>query len=107
MAKLLKTLNCPNCGGVLNEVGECKFCGSKVYDFTSLNTPSFLQNMRQNKIKGGKSFRCEVLDWHKPTTIYVKGLSITFESTCKRCGRPIMQDSQGNWFSVGLCNSAK
>ena len=21
------------------------------------------------------------------------------ESVCKRCGRPIMQDSQGNWFS--------
>lgn len=50
-------------------------------------------------MKDGKSFRCEVLGWHKPTTICVSRLSTTFESTCKRCGRPIMQDSQGNWFS--------
>lgn len=52
-------------------------------------------------MKDKKSFRCEVLGWHKPTEIYVEGLSVTFESTCKRCGRPIMQDSQGNWFSYG------
>lgn len=50
-------------------------------------------------MKNGKSFRCEVLGWHKPTEIYVKWLSVTFESVCKRCGRPIMQDSQGNWFA--------
>lgn len=50
-------------------------------------------------MKDGKSFRCEILDWHTPTDIYVKGLSVIFESRCKRCGRPIMQDSQGNWFS--------
>lgn len=47
-----------------------------------------------------KSIRCDFLDWHMPTEIYVKDLSVTFESTCKRCGRPIMQDSQGNWFSL-------
>ena len=29
--------NCPNCGGILNEAGSCKFCGSKVYDFLSIN----------------------------------------------------------------------
>lgn len=50
-------------------------------------------------MNNGKSFRCEVLGWHTPTTIYVRGLSTTFESTCKRCGRLIMQDSQGNWFA--------
>ena len=50
-------------------------------------------------MKDRKSFRCEFLDWHTPTTIYVKSLSTTFESICKRCGRPIMEDSQGNWFS--------
>lgn len=29
--------NCPNCGGTLNEAGRCSFCGSKVYDFLSIN----------------------------------------------------------------------
>ena len=49
-------------------------------------------------MKNRKSFRCEFLDCHTPTTICVRGLSTTFESTCKRCGRRILQDSQGNWF---------
>lgn len=50
-------------------------------------------------MKRKKNFRCDVLDWHTPTTVYVGRLSTTFESTCKRCGRKIMQDSQGNWYS--------
>jgi len=29
--------NCPNCGGALNEAGRCIFCGSKVYDFLSID----------------------------------------------------------------------
>lgn len=29
--------NCPSCGGTLNEAGRCEFCGSKVYDFLSIN----------------------------------------------------------------------
>lgn len=44
-----------------------------------------------------KSFRCEFLDWHTPTT-HVSGITI-LESTCKRCGRRILQGSLGNWFS--------
>lgn len=32
-----KLKNCPNCGGTLNEAGRCRFCGSKVYDFLSIN----------------------------------------------------------------------
>lgn len=32
-----KLKNCPNCGGTLNEAGRCSFCGSKVYDFLSIN----------------------------------------------------------------------
>ena len=40
-----KLTNCPNCGGALNEAGRCRFCGSKVYDFLTIdfngrNTPS-------------------------------------------------------------------
>ena len=29
--------NCPNCGGTLNEAGRCSFCGSKIFDFLSIN----------------------------------------------------------------------
>lgn len=29
--------NCPNCAGILNEAGRCTYCGSKVYDFLSIN----------------------------------------------------------------------
>ena len=27
-----KLKNCPNCGAILDDLGRCKFCGSKVYD---------------------------------------------------------------------------
>lgn len=32
-----KLKNCPNCAGILNEVGRCTYCGSKVYDFLTIN----------------------------------------------------------------------
>ena len=32
-----KLTNCPNCSGVLNEAGRCEFCGSKVYDFLTID----------------------------------------------------------------------
>ena len=32
-----KLKNCPNCAGILNEAGRCTYCGSKVYDFLSIN----------------------------------------------------------------------
>lgn len=32
-----KLTNCPQCGGILNEAGRCEFCGSKVYDFLTMD----------------------------------------------------------------------
>lgn len=32
-----KLKNCPNCAGILDEGGRCKYCGSKVYDFLTLD----------------------------------------------------------------------
>ena len=29
--------NCPNCGGTLNEAGRCEFCGSKDFDFLTID----------------------------------------------------------------------
>jgi len=32
-----KLKNCPNCAGILNDFGRCEFCGSKIYDFLTIN----------------------------------------------------------------------
>jgi len=29
--------NCPQCSGILNEAGRCEYCGSKVYDFLTID----------------------------------------------------------------------
>ncbi len=44
-------------------------------------------------------FLCNTLGWHNG-----KGMPIiefdgcSFHSTCSRCGKEVMQDSQGGWF---------
>ena len=32
-----KLENCPNCGGILDDLGRCEFCGSKVYDLCDID----------------------------------------------------------------------
>lgn len=40
---------------------------------------------------------CRVLGWHlSPNKIGFDGCSAT--GTCPRCGKDVLQDSQGNWF---------
>ena len=29
--------NCPNCGAILDNIGKCNFCGSKVYDLFDID----------------------------------------------------------------------
>jgi hypothetical protein len=42
---------------------------------------------------------CRVLGWHKrPKEIGFDGLS--YVGQCPKCSRKVLQDSQGNWFSV-------
>ena len=44
-----------------------------------------------------KWFYHDILQWHVPVDKQAfDGQS--FESTCKHCGKKILQDSQGNWF---------
>ena len=55
-----KLKNCPSCGGILNEAGRCQFCGSKVYDFLTIDFPTdpfhwpnaktYIRLKHQNKI---------------------------------------------------------
>lgn len=42
---------------------------------------------------------CEIFDWHKPNNL-LKFDGCSFTSKCKYCHRKILQDGQGNWFSV-------
>ena len=47
--------NCPNCGGLLEDSGRCRYCGSKIYDFLSVdfdgNKPTYVRiRTRDGKI---------------------------------------------------------
>jgi len=45
------------------------------------------------------NFICNVLDRHRPVEKFdFDGCSLV--SYCRNCGRKILRDSQGNWFSV-------
>ena len=37
------------------------------------------------------------IGWHRPVD-HAQARGINLVSTCRRCGRLIMQDSQGGWF---------
>lgn len=44
-----------------------------------------------------KSWGHKVFGWHYVTTkIGFDGASLT--GVCDKCGKPVLQDSQGNWF---------
>lgn len=44
--------NCPNCGGTLQDDGACRFCGSKVYDFVSMDMDNFTPTYIRMKFHG-------------------------------------------------------
>jgi len=43
-----------------------------------------------------ESIICDFMGWHSATAEGSDGCSFT--STCDRCGKRVLQDSQGNWF---------
>ena len=45
----------------------------------------------------GGNFRCEVLDWHKPSKRWGWD-GCSFTSACAHCGKCLLRDSQSNWF---------
>lgn len=45
----------------------------------------------------GKKLYHNKLGWHRPNN-EIKAVGINYKSTCKYCGKEIIQDSQGNWF---------
>jgi len=45
-------------------------------------------------------FWCDIMGWHKaPLRQGFDGASLN--GRCPRCGKRVLRDSQGNWFSVG------
>ena len=53
------------------------------------------------KFEFGKTFFHNILGWHLPKKKHIKQEGVNLISQCRLCGREIMQDSQGNWFSYG------
>jgi len=42
-------------------------------------------------------FFCDKLNWHlTPKRVYHEGINL--KGHCPRCGKEVIQDSQGNWF---------
>ena len=50
-----------------------------------------------------KWFYHDVLGWHEPLdgTKRFPYLALSQHATCRHCGLEIIQDSQGNWFTIG------
>lgn len=45
-----------------------------------------------------KFYYHDILHWHRPDDSPRRHDGLREHSTCKYCGKDIMQDSQGNWF---------
>lgn len=41
---------------------------------------------------------CKILPWHNGKGAEHRSDGCSLHSTCSRCGKSVMQDSQGNWF---------
>lgn len=63
-----------------------------------------MKNSKKHYPNGNpRSLRCDILDWHKPDgNLSFDGCSISCK--CLRCGRTILQDSQGGWFAYSYEN---
>lgn len=55
--------------------------------------------MEEDRLKKIRKFKCNILGWHTPQ-IPIGFDGASYYSKCKYCNRKILQDSQGNWFSL-------
>lgn len=51
------------------------------------------------KITLARKIFCNILGWHTPSETRAWD-GLTHHSICKRCGKHIALDSQGNWFEI-------
>lgn len=53
----------------------------------------------KKKMNWWQKFMCNVMGWHNGNGKSKKSFDgLSFHSTCSRCGKEVMLDSQGNWF---------
>ena len=45
-------------------------------------------------------FYHDIMEWHRPKDV-VGFDGCSFTTRCRYCNKRILQDSQGNWFSIG------
>ena len=43
-------------------------------------------------------FSCDLFKWHDGCGGEISYDGCSFHSVCSKCGKKVMQDSQGNWF---------
>lgn len=43
---------------------------------------------------------CDWFGWHNGCGSEVKFDGCSFSGTCSKCGKKVLEDSQGNWFTV-------
>lgn len=48
----------------------------------------------------GKRFYHDTLEWHIPDNTEETFDGVNRHAHCKYCGEDIVQDSQGNWFTI-------
>jgi hypothetical protein len=45
-----------------------------------------------------KKILCDILHWHNGKPDFSKSSFGQIKGICKRCGKKVLLDSQGNWF---------
>lgn len=75
--------NCPNCGGVLDDTGRCRYCKSKVYDLTDINIDLNSRDILLMKLKVGGQ---EVIAKCYPTNVSV-GMMHDYDSYIDYSGK--------------------
>ena len=47
----------------------------------------------------GTSYSCKIFGWHNGNGGEQSFNGCSFKGSCSKCGKNVLQDSQGNWFS--------
>lgn len=57
-----------------------------------------LNCLKKHLKKQWQHFTCEIMGWHEVKEDFIGYDGCSFTSTCSKCGKEVLLDSQGNWF---------
>ena len=82
--------NCPNCGAILDDIGRCNFCGSKVYDLFDIDMKD--RTHKYVRIKTSKGIILAPIRVNTATMVMPQDTlpTINMEFVC--CGDVIIQE---------------